>query len=137
MHAGTTLVGNTATIIGASIAPNAIMGRWFAKQTTFKMQQGEGSVFFVHRGGALALDSCSVQDADNGSAVQPKGCRADPPEYRYCTYSDGTPFNGATLQWQLRFMGQRCHKCRQRVIATCMIALQTSCLGCSTLSCLE
>jgi hypothetical protein len=97
MHAGTTLVGNTATINGASIAPNAILGRWFAKQTAFKMQAGFGSVLFVHRGGALALDSCSIQGAKIEAGVR-KECRADPPEDRYCTYSDGTLYKGASLQ---------------------------------------
>jgi hypothetical protein len=92
-HADTTFLGQGCCIDG-NVATYELSdkNRLYAKNCNFKRQTSQISVFSVQRGGALALDSCSVDVAEDSPVLDASTCKSFP---RLCRYADGTRFSGA------------------------------------------
>jgi hypothetical protein len=58
-------------------------------------QNGWAAAFFVYRDGALALDSCTVEDSDIEIATRSECLFEQPPPF--CRYSDGSPYTGTCV----------------------------------------
>jgi hypothetical protein len=93
MHADSTFLGQAAAVDDVN-APFEVRdkGRYYMKNSAFKRQMALAGVFAVRRGGALALDSSTVQisDGEVANTCKTKPVSTDP----LCRYRDGSPFGG-------------------------------------------
>jgi hypothetical protein len=93
IHADVILSEHAATLNAFTLSPNLVPGkvpgRWYARNSRFKKQDGGVGPFFVFRGGALALDSCTIEASEVAGTEE--ACSKKPVP-RFCRYSDGSPF---------------------------------------------
>jgi hypothetical protein len=109
LFSGVTFVGQ-ADVTEGVVAPVSVLGHWYTKDCKFKRLEGLGSPIIVFRGGALAMESCSVEQSeiqyaeDCEPSITPEGT------VDVCSYQDGTAFTGAYLKvddvigWNLMYL---------------------------------